>query len=117
MIMTDREEKNWVVFCHLGGLIPFCFLNLIIPLSIWLTQKSKSDYINNQGLEIVNFQISIVIYGTGLLLLAFTVIGIPITVMGFIFLGIFNFISVIRGAIAGGRGDFFSYPLNLRLLK
>ncbi len=115
--MTDREEKNWVVFCHLGGIVPFYLLSLIIPLFIWFTQKAKSDYIDNQGMEIINFQISLAIYETGLLLLTFTIIGIPIAILGYIFLVVFNFISVIRGTLKGTKGESFCYPLNLRLLK
>jgi uncharacterized Tic20 family protein len=116
-IMNEREERNWTVFCHLGGLLPFYFLNIVIPLAIWLTQRSKSSFIYEQGQEITNFQISLTIYGACLLLLGFTVIGIPVTIAGYLFLAVLDIVSVIRGALRASKGQDFRYPLNLRLLK
>ncbi len=116
-MIDERTERNWVVFCHLGGLIPFYFLNIIIPLIIWHTQKHQSSFIDKQGREIANFQISLAVYGVCFLALSITLIGIPIAVLGSVFLMILNIISIIRGALRASRGEEFLYPLNLRLLK
>jgi len=115
--MTEKEENNWMTLCHLGGIISLHYLNFLIPLAIWFTQKPKSDYINDQGKEILNFQISLTIYSIGLYLLTLTVIGMPLAFIGYPILIVLNFIVCIRGAIKANRGEVFNYPFNLRLLK
>ena len=39
-------ERNWAVFCHLGGfalsLLPFAFGHILVPLVIWLTKRHDS---------------------------------------------------------------------------
>lgn len=115
--MTEKEENNWMTLCHLGGIISAYYLNLIIPIAIWFTQKPKSDYIGDQGKEIINFQVSITIYSIGLYLLSFTIIGIPIIFIGSLVLMVGNFILCVKGAIKASRGEVFNYPFNLRLLK
>ncbi len=96
---------------------PYILLNLIIPAIIWFTQKNKSNYVDEQGKEIVNFQLSLTIYSIGLFLISLTIIGIPITFIGHAVLIVINFIYCIMGAIKASRGEAFKYPLNLRLLK
>lgn len=115
--MSEREERNWVVLCHLGGLIPFYLLDIIIPLALWLIKRSSSYFVDEQGREIVNFQLSMTIYGIVLMVICFTIIGIPIAIAGLILLYIINIIAVIRGASCASKGQFFRYPLNLRLLQ
>lgn len=113
----EKQARNWVVFCHSGGLVTVSFVNLIIPLVIWLMKKDESPFIDEQGKEIVNFQISIAIYGSVLFLIAFTVIGMPITFLGMFILVAANIISIIKGAIKASNGEQFLYPINLRLIK
>lgn len=115
--MEEKQERNWVVFCHLGGLIPVYLLDIAIPLLIWLTKRKDSSFIDEQGKEIVNFQISLTIYGIALTLFAFTIIGIVIALPGWIILMFISFISIIRGAIKASEGEKFLYPINLRLIK
>jgi uncharacterized protein len=117
LIMTRKEEQNWVVFCHLGGLVYTTFLNIIIPLGMWLAKRNESAYVDEQGREIVNFQISMLIYFFGLFLLVFTVVGAPLAIVGFLGLLVVGIVSSIRGAMAASKGEEFLYPINLRLLK
>jgi uncharacterized Tic20 family protein len=128
--MELKQERNWVVFCHLGGLITVLFLNIIIPLVIWLTQKNDSAFVDEQGKEIVNFQISLTIYGVvmaiigivGLVVaspvgIALSIVGLVVAFPAGIALYIVNVFSVIRGAIKASNGQAFLYPINLRLIK
>jgi uncharacterized protein len=110
--MEEKNARNWVVFCHLGGL-----LTILIPLIIWLLKKMESPFIDEQGREIVNYQISALIYGMVLGVMMITVIGIPVAVLGMTALGIISLVSMIRGAIKASNGEGFLYPINLRLIK
>lgn len=113
----EKQARNWVVFCHLGGLVTVSFFNLLIPIVIWLMKKDESPFIDEQGKEIVNFQISIAIYGLVLFLIAFTIIGMPVTFLGMFVLVATNIVSIIKGAIKASNGEEFLYPINLRLIK
>jgi uncharacterized Tic20 family protein len=108
-----------VVFCHLGGLLCFYLLHLIIPLAIWLTKKSESAFIDEQGREIVNFHISFAIYSITLTIFGAITFGLGmiITLPALLALVIIAVISIIQGAIKASNGEPFRYPLNLRLIK
>ncbi|MDP2922453.1 MAG: DUF4870 domain-containing protein [Candidatus Omnitrophota bacterium] len=110
--MDVKEEKNWALFCHLGGLLSF-----IVPLVIWLTQKDKSSFVDEHGKEALNFQISLLIYYAGLFLVGMTFIGLVVAIPGMFALGIADIIFIIMGAVKASNGESYKYPLNLRLIK
>jgi uncharacterized Tic20 family protein len=57
----SSEEKTLGMLCHLmafcGYVIPFG--NLLGPLVIWLTKKDASPFVDDQGKESLNFQITV----------------------------------------------------------
>ena len=61
----SKDAKMWAMFCHLAGLaayvLPFVG-NIIGPLIIWQVKKDEHPFIDANGKEAVNFQISITIY-------------------------------------------------------
>lgn len=106
------DERMWAMLCHLsafsGTVIPFG--NILGPLVIWLIKKDESAFVDDQGKEALNFQISILLYGIGL---ALTIIGIPLVlgVMGF------GIVMTIIAAIKANGGESYRYPLTMRLVK
>ena len=66
---VQAEEKNvttWAMLCHLSALSTYIgvpFGHIILPLIIWLIKKDASPFIDEQGKESLNFQISMTIYG------------------------------------------------------
>lgn len=112
------------MFCHLTGLAFFLsipYANLIAPLIMWLIRKDKHPYINEQGKEAVNFQISMSIYMTGatvvclpLFLLIIGAVLLPLAVLAFL---VIELIFVIKGGIAANKGQSYSYPLTIRFIK
>lgn len=115
--MEPSKEKIWAVIGHLGGLIPGYFLCILIPLFVWLLKGEQSAFVNKQSKEALNFQISLVIYESAALLLAFTIIGIPITFLTFFICWLLNIFCSIKGAIRTFKGKEYLYPGNLRLIK
>jgi uncharacterized protein len=89
------------------------FFGLIGSVIIWITKKEQDAFIDDQGKEAVNWQITAVLgYMIGLLTWCIF-IGIPI-VFGTL---ICNLIFSIMGAIAASNGKKYRYPFALRLLK
>ena len=110
------KDRNWAVLSHLGGLIPVAFLSIIIPLLIWLLKGSESAFVEKQSKEALNFQISLTLYFIVAGCIAFTIIGIPITIAAMIFFWLTNLICSIKGAIRASRHIEYNYPYNLRLI-
>ncbi|HIG51579.1 MAG TPA: DUF4870 domain-containing protein, partial [Candidatus Marinimicrobia bacterium] len=89
------------------------FGNIIVPLIIWLSKREDLPLVEDQGREVLNFQISMTIYFIISGILCIILIGIPILI-GLI---IFDFIITIVAAISANDGKYYRYPINLKLIK
>jgi len=114
-VKKQKDAFLWATFCHLGGFAGFVFPfgNVILPLVLWLVKKDEYEYVDEQGKEAVNFQISITIY---LIISAFLVL-IVIGILLLIGLAIFAIIVMIIAAIKASEGNHYEYPLALRFIK
>ena len=110
-----KDARTWAMLCHFSafaGLI-FPFGNFLAPLIIWLIKKEELPFVEHQGKEVLNFQISMTIYLLISGMLCIILIGIPI-IIGLV---IFCFIITIIAAISANDGKSYRYPINLRLIK
>ncbi|RAR75483.1 DUF4870 domain-containing protein [Flavobacterium aciduliphilum] len=75
--MITTNERTWATVMHLSVLSQYFipFGNFIIPILIWSTKKSESEFIDFNGKQVVNFQLSIFLYS-----LLFALIAIPICI-------------------------------------
>ena len=62
--MLDNHQKNIATFIHLSSFSRFFipFGNFIGPIILWVANKDKSEFIDKHGKQIINFQISILLY-------------------------------------------------------
>lgn len=74
--MTNNE-KNTATILHLSALSQYLipFANYILPTIIWSAKKEDSEFINQNGKNVLNFQLSIFLYSIVLL-----IIGIPVLI-------------------------------------
>lgn len=79
---TQTENTIWLALLHLSGL----FIMLFPPIIIWAWKKNTIKDINPHAIDVVNFQLSMLIYMIPAGLLVLLLIGLPIV----IFLGIFR---------------------------
>ena len=64
-VEQDKDARKWAMFTHLSALIGLTgipFTSVLGPLILWLIKKDDFDYVNLQGREALNFQISMAIY-------------------------------------------------------
>lgn len=97
----------------LGGLTAYLHVpggNVIIPLIIWLIKKDSSLFLNDQGKEVLNFQICMLALS---LLLILTCIGIPLVFP----LSLAVLVFGIVGGVKANEGVAYRYPLNYRLIQ
>ncbi len=113
--MEAKQEKTLAMLCHLGALAGFIipFGNIIAPLVIWLIKKDESALVNENGKESLNFQISITIYAIAAFILTFLVIGVILLPA----LGVFSLVMIIVASVKTNKGEKFTYPLSIKLIK
>lgn len=111
----SSDERTFGMLCHLAALAGFIFPfgNIIGPLIIWAIKKDEFPWVDHQGRESLNFQISMTIY---LIISAFLII-ILIGIFLLVALGILNLIFVIMASIKANNGEEFSYPLSIRFFN
>lgn len=110
-----KDERMWAMFSHIAAFAFFIFPfgNILGPLVIWLIKKDDSAFVNEQGKESLNFQISVTIYGLAALLLSIILIGIPILIALFIM----DFVLVVVAAVKSNDGIHYKYPLSIQLIR
>ncbi|NUT90140.1 DUF4870 domain-containing protein [Pseudomonas corrugata] len=111
----DREARQWAMFCHLSALsglvIPFG--TLIGPLVLWQVKRESDPFVDAQGKEALNFQITVAIASLISLLLMVVVIGFFL--FGLIAIG--ALVLTIIGGIKANEGQPYRYPFTWRLIK
>ncbi|TXE06575.1 DUF4870 domain-containing protein [Gelidibacter salicanalis] len=111
-----REDRQLLVITHLSQLVTLVagFGSLILPLIIWLTQKEKVYEMDAHGKQIINFQLSLIIYCIICVpLILFCGIGL----IGFLVLGLFSIVFPILNAIKASNGEPTKYPLSFNFIN
>lgn len=70
--METNNNKNTATLIHLSALTQYFipFGNFIFPIIIWSSMKDKSEYLDAQGKQVINFQLSLFLYSIVLGLIA-----------------------------------------------
>jgi len=107
--VPSQNARNMALLCHLLGFFT-CFIG---PLIVWLIKKDDDPYIDQQGKEALNFQITVTIaYIVGSIL---SVICIGLLILAAV--GILDIVFVIMACVASSKGQAYRYPVSIRLIK
>lgn len=100
---------------HLAAFAAFLmpFGNVIGPLVVWQLKKELSPFVDQQGKEAINFQITVILAVAVCLILFFAVVGVLLVPL----LGLAWFVLNIIAAIKTNDGVAYRYPLTIRFLK
>lgn len=79
--MTQSNEKNMATYIHLSTLSQYIipFGNYIFPIIIWSSKKNESQFIDENGKNAINFQLSIFLYT-----MITIIIAVPLFIYGII---------------------------------
>ena len=111
----NTEIRQWAMFCHLAaflGLV-FPFGNLIGPLILWQMKKETDPFIDAQGKEALNFQITASLAIAVCVMLIVVIIGFPLLLL----VGIGATVLTIIAAIKANDGLHYRYPFCWRPVK
>ncbi len=111
-----REDNQLLVVTHLSQLIILIlgFGSLLLPLILWLTQKERVYQMDAHGKNILNFQLSLIIY---CILCIPLILLFGLGLLGFLILGIVSIIFPIINAIKASKGEIPKYPLSLKFIS
>jgi uncharacterized Tic20 family protein len=106
---TSNDDRNLAMLAHLLGIVS----GFVGALIIWLIKKDQSAFIDEQGKEALNFQITVMIAFIGSWILMFVLIGMLLMPL----LLLANLVFCILAAVAVSKGEHYKYPIAIRLLK
>lgn len=109
------QYRNWGMACHLaafaGYFVPFG--HILGPLAVLLFKGESHPFINAQGKESLNFQISMTLY----MVVAGLLIAVAIGVFLLAALALFDLVFIIVATVKAKNGEPYRYPFTLRLIK
>ena len=111
----NQDAKTWAMICHLSALAGYIFPfgNIIGPLVAWQLKKDSSEFVDYNGKESLNFQITVTIAMFVSMPLILVVIGIFLLIA----IPIIALVLVIIAGIKAGNGEVYRYPMTIRLIK
>ena len=111
----DKDARTWAMLCHLGALSGFLlpFGHVLGPLVIWAVKRDESAFIDEQGKEALNFQLTMTIGFFISLALVFILIGFALIGV----LCVYDFVMIVVAAIKTNEGTQYRYPFAIRFIK
>ena len=111
-----RKDNQLIVIAHLSQLITLVtgFGSLLLPLILWITQKEKVYNMDAHGKNIINFQLSLIVY---FLICVPLILFFGLGILGFLVLGFASIIFPIINAIKASNGETPSYPLSFNFIS
>ncbi|WP_028241416.1 DUF4870 domain-containing protein [Stutzerimonas azotifigens] len=114
--MPSPEARRWAMLCHYSA---FCWFivpmigNVLGPLILWQLKKDADPFIDQQGREALNFQITFSLWLMICGVLAWVLIGFPLMVL----VSLVALVLVVIAGIRANEGKPYRYPFCWRLVK
>lgn len=110
--LPREQERQWALFAHLSALLGFIipFGNVIGPLVIWQIKKADMPFVDEQGKEALNFQITVTVAALASILLMLLFIGFLLLPL----VAIAALVLTVIAAVKANGGEHYRYPLTWR---
>ncbi len=106
---ADRQLATLTHLLALANYVAFP-AGLIAVLVLWLVKKDDSPPLDRVGREVLNFNLSMLLYAIVSFILVFVLIGIGLLVA----LWVFGLVVTIVAAVRTKDGHYYRYPLTIR---
>ena len=113
--IPNQEARTWAMLAHLSGLSGYLipFGNIVGPLVIWSIKRETNPFIDNQGKEALNFQITMMIYTLILGILSIVIIGLILLPALFVL----HLALIIIASVKSNQGESYRYPMTIRFIS
>ncbi|UCR89429.1 DUF4870 domain-containing protein [Mycetocola spongiae] len=113
--LTPGQDKTWAALCHFGGIF-----SPLPALIIWLIFRDRGRFVDQEGKEALNFQLSalIVIIALGIVGTGTLFLGIGLILL--LLVPLLELAALIFAIIGGSTalvGTPYRYPLSWRMIK
>ena len=110
-----KQDNQTIVLMHLSQLATpiIAFGSILIPLTIWFTQKEKIKDLDTHGKMILNFQFSMLIYSFVCIPLVLVGVGI----LGLLIILVVSIVYPIKNAVRASNQEAPEYPYSITFLK
>ncbi len=111
-------DRTYAALIHLSQLLaPMMFghFGLIVPLVMWIIKKDESPFIDRHGRAVINFQLSMLLYGVILVALTVLSFGLALLVVVplLLIMSLLVIIFAVVGTIRAANGEYYTYPLSI----
>lgn len=104
----SNDERTWAILAHVSGM----FISFLGPLIIYLLAKEDQPFMKHHAAEAMNFHITVLIAYVVSAVLVLVLIGILMLIA----VAIGAIVFTIMAAIAASRGEWYRYPMNIRMI-
>ena len=106
------EDRTLAMLTHLSGLAGYIIPlgGIIVPIVIWFS-KSENKTITAIAKQAIILNIAVFVCVLAFGALALTIILLPVSIIGWILLGLAAIVLPIVGAVKASDGEFYSYPV------
>jgi uncharacterized protein len=115
----DAESRTMAMLAHILALVA----GILGPLVIWLIGRDRSRFVDAQGKEALNFQITVLIalgVAVALLLLSLAsmfVFGMVLLMFAVAAIGVANLVFIVIAGVAAYQGTSYRYPVAIRFIR
>lgn len=106
---VSKDDRNMAMLCHLLAI----FAGFLGPLIIWLIKKEDSPFVDDQGKEALNFQLTVLIA----ILVSSVLTVVCIGIFMLLIVWVVDIVFCILAAIKTSKGEAYRYPVNIRFIK
>lgn len=117
------NPRSTAMLAHLSALVGLLVgVSLLGPLIVWLVKRDEDPFVDFHGKEALNFNLSVLIYGAvgGIVAFVLTLVtlGLALFLIVPVFIAFFIawIVLVIVAAVKASSGEWYRYPLTLRLV-
>jgi uncharacterized Tic20 family protein len=139
--IIEKEAKKWGMSCHISALLSYLgipFGGIIGPLVVWLAKRNEGAFVDEQGKEALNFNITFSIFfsvmvffyfiGMVCILLFESILQENQIKLLWIFFASLTLLTMLASIIAhitltiiasikASHGQFYRYPCSVQFIK
>ncbi len=117
--LSQDDANMWAMLAHLlalcGLVIPFG--NIIAPLLIWQIKGKESSFVEDQGKEAFNFNLTLLLTTiVCMILMLIPVVGCVFMIVPFVLAVVFIVFAILAG-LKAKDGVAYRYPATIRFVK
>ena len=106
---VNKDARTFAMLAHLLAI----FTSFLGPLVIWLVKKDEHPFVDEQGKEALNFQITVLIAYLVSGLLTFVCIGFLLLTL----VWVVDLSFCVMACVKVNNGEHYRYPLSIRFIK